>query len=168
VRLGLRVLSHEITTPRICDNRARSTRSEARSRRNADALPVRARRWSGLPLSAAVLARAGNLIVSEGKTVGFALIRRLTDQPSFAMTEFYVLPADRRLGIGRAVATQIFAAHPGLWRVAVLPTNSKGLVFWASVLPPNCDVAREPGPLGELTCFYFATQAIKAPPSAGC
>ena len=74
------------------------------------------------------------LIRSNGRPVGFALIRdpRSTDSALHQLAEFYIEPESRRLGIGRRAAAAIWQRFPGQWEVQVHARNSAAVQFWAS------------------------------------
>lgn len=77
------------------------------------------------------------LIRSEGRVVGFALIRDPTSTGSDAsqVAEFYIEPGSRRRGIGRAAAYAIWQLLPGPWELQVHAQNSAALEFWSSCVP---------------------------------
>jgi predicted acetyltransferase len=85
--------------------------------------------------------------------VGFALIRERTapEHPGIELAEFYVRPAYRRRGIGRAVLQQICRRHPGDWELQVHARNHDALRFWVTSIEvitgsnssaPRCERAR--------------------------
>src|SRR5207237_1087260 len=71
-------------------------------------------------------------LLHAGDRIGFALVR--LGQPN-EMAEFYVQPAHRRRGIGRAFARECFRRFPGRWRVHQMPRNSSGTAFWRATIP---------------------------------
>jgi predicted acetyltransferase len=74
------------------------------------------------------------LIAYGNQIVGFALVHRLTDKPSFELVEFYIAAEFRNRGFGREAAEALFKLHLGVWSVAVRRDNSAGQAFWSSVL----------------------------------
>lgn len=73
------------------------------------------------------------LFVVEGLVVGFALVREVEGRVR-EMAEFWVAPAHRRLGVGRAAALQLFRTHPGEWVVSSYPGSAAAEMFWRYVL----------------------------------
>jgi predicted acetyltransferase len=67
-----------------------------------------------------------------GELAGFTMTRALTDGTR-TVAEFFVVRRWRRRGIGRAVAHQVFARHPGPWEVAFDDANVAGNAFWPEV-----------------------------------
>jgi predicted acetyltransferase len=55
------------------------------------------------------------VIGAGSEIVGFALVREVGPVPQFEMAEFYVIPSRRRIGIGRAAASELLALHRGSW-----------------------------------------------------
>jgi predicted acetyltransferase len=68
------------------------------------------------------------LIRVDGNLAGFVLVSRCGD--SFDMTEFFVIRAYRRQGIGILAAHKIWTRFPGNWEVRVMEQNQAGLRFW--------------------------------------
>ena len=50
------------------------------------------------------------------------------------MHEFFVVRRHRRGGVGRALATDVWDAHPGEWLVRVLQANQPAIPFWRSAI----------------------------------
>lgn len=78
------------------------------------------------------------LIRVDGRLAGFALVSqhsRLTGPfEGHTIAEFFILRRYRRMGVGRAAATQIFDRFPGRWEVATIATNIPAQAFWRSVI----------------------------------
>jgi predicted acetyltransferase len=78
------------------------------------------------------------LIRVDGRLAGFALVmeHRLLDgeSPGHLIAEFFVMRAQRRRGIGTAVATQLFDRFPGPWWVSEHGGNAQALAFWRTVI----------------------------------
>jgi predicted acetyltransferase len=74
----------------------------------------------------------------DGKLAGFALVKRLPNQPDagnfWDMTEFFVLRRYRRSGAGTELAKAIWKLCPGAWTVRVRAENRNGLGFWESAI----------------------------------
>jgi predicted acetyltransferase len=69
-------------------------------------------------------------LVSGGIRVGFVLIREVEREGALEMSEFYIRPASRRAGLGRAALAQIWRRFPGRWRLQVHQRNEAGAAFW--------------------------------------
>ncbi len=80
------------------------------------------------------------LILHGNQIVGFALVHRVTDEPSFELVEFYIAAQFRNRGFGREAAEALFRFHLGMWSVAVRRDNSAGRAFWSSVLSNQSSV----------------------------
>jgi predicted acetyltransferase len=50
------------------------------------------------------------------------------------MTEFFILRAHCRQGIGASAAQQVWSRFPGPWTVRVMRTNTKALAFWQQAI----------------------------------
>jgi len=68
------------------------------------------------------------LFYCGGKLAGFALVRKETDY--YELSEFYVLPAFRRRGLGMACVTDIFRKHHGSWRIGFNKQNQASRQLW--------------------------------------
>ncbi|SPA02132.1 conserved hypothetical protein [Cupriavidus taiwanensis] len=90
--------------------------------------------YSYLPLYWEEAGRKPYLFFMEGRVAGFALIREVGGSVR-EMAEFWVAPAYRRAGIGRAAALELFRAHPGEWVVSSYPGNAAAEMFWREVIP---------------------------------
>ena len=78
------------------------------------------------------------LIMADGKLAGFALVRREADpennELNMDMSEFFVLRAFRRTGIGSQAALQIWNQFPERWHLKVLKTNKAAYPFWKKLI----------------------------------
>ncbi len=74
------------------------------------------------------------LIVHGDRFVGFALVHRVTNEPTFELVEFYVAAEFRRQGFGREAAEALFMLHLGTWSIAFRNDNPSGRAFWEPVL----------------------------------
>ncbi len=73
-------------------------------------------------------------IVLQGrKSIGFALVRKIDDEPTFELAEFYIAAAFRNRGFGRETAEMLFGRYRGAWCVAVRRDNPTGQAFWTAV-----------------------------------
>jgi predicted acetyltransferase len=75
------------------------------------------------------LAWAPHPHLGEDAPVGFALVSAV-GTPEQALSEFFVVPAARRTGIGRAFAAHVLAQHPAPWTVAFQDANTDAAAFW--------------------------------------
>jgi predicted acetyltransferase len=78
------------------------------------------------------LAWAPHPNTGEDAPVGFALVRGL-DADARAMQAFFVVPAARRDGIGRAFAHDVIGRHPGPWAIPFQHDNTAAVSFWRRV-----------------------------------
>ncbi|HJM88689.1 MAG TPA: GNAT family N-acetyltransferase [Dehalococcoidia bacterium] len=81
-------------------------------------------------------------IVADGTRAGFAVIRTIADWPNeerkiASIAEFYVLPGQRRRGIGHAAVEALLAEHrrrgTALVEAAILAPNEPARAFWAGL-----------------------------------
>ncbi len=83
-------------------------------------------------------ARLPFLIRQKSEIVGFAFVRNEMDpvngQPLSQIAEFFVLPGQRRTGIGQATAKKLWDMFPGIWTVDVLKNNTGAYAFWLRVV----------------------------------
>lgn len=77
--------------------------------------------------------RRAFLIKSDGRTAGFALVRKI-EEDSHQIAEFYVLPAFRNRKIGERAAIKVFQTLPGRWKVAQMKRNFAAQQFWLKVI----------------------------------
>ena len=76
------------------------------------------------------------IIKKDERYVGFVLVRFIESghRNYFSIAEFFIMKRYRRLGIGKAVAEQIFNLHKGQWEVHQRETNKPAQLFWRSVI----------------------------------
>jgi predicted acetyltransferase len=68
------------------------------------------------------------LLYSNAVLAGFALVRK--DKARWEMSEFYVKPEFRRLGVAEACAMAIFQRHPGTWSIGFNKHNLPSRALW--------------------------------------
>ena len=69
----------------------------------------------------------------QTQVAGFALVRQREDG-IFEMSEFYIHPEHRRIGIGAASARELFARFPGRWHLPEFKENTTAIAFWRRFL----------------------------------
>lgn len=72
---------------------------------------------------------SGYIFCQGTRPVGFAFVSGLETQP-LGISEFFVIRAVRRSGVGRLAARQLFAKHTGHWEVAFQEENPGAARFW--------------------------------------
>jgi len=72
------------------------------------------------------------LIEDGGPPLGFAFVSRLAEGP-LLMSEFFVVRAARRTGVGRAAALEVLGCHPGRWEIPFQEENPGAARFWRGV-----------------------------------
>ncbi|HUY09971.1 MAG TPA: GNAT family N-acetyltransferase [Candidatus Dormibacteraeota bacterium] len=77
--------------------------------------------------------READFIRHDGPLAGFIMTRLLSDGVR-EMSEFFVMRAHRRRGVGRRAAELVFRRHPGSWEVAVDDSNQDAATFWQVVV----------------------------------
>ena len=76
------------------------------------------------------------VIKNDDKYVGFVLVKLIesADRRYFSIAEFFIMKKYRRLGIGKAIAVQVFDLHKGQWEVFQKDSNKPAQVFWKAVI----------------------------------
>ncbi len=78
------------------------------------------------------------LLRVDGHPAGFALVTgrsRLTgDEGTRDVTEFFVMRAYRRRGVGKQAAFELFDRFPGRWEVRQRASNTAATAFWRRVI----------------------------------
>jgi predicted acetyltransferase len=92
--------------------------------------PTDAASYTYLPLYWSEAGRHAFWIVRAGVRCGFVLVREVERESILEMSDFYVRPACRRAGLGRAVLAELWRRLPGSWRLQVHPRNEAGAAFW--------------------------------------
>lgn len=72
------------------------------------------------------------LFYIENHLVGFSFIRdsKSTESECSQVAEFYIIPEERRQGIGKRAAIKIFDLFPGKWELQVHSKNKSATMFW--------------------------------------
>jgi len=104
------------------------------------------------------------LITADGQHIGFALVQAppspdVSPGRDHLLSEFFVLRAFRRRGLGRAAAVTVFDAFPGAWEVQQVPSNAPAIAFWRGVIH-----AYTRGRFTETAPDGFPTQFFTSPP----
>jgi predicted acetyltransferase len=81
---------------------------------------------------AGYLARRPHPNTGESAPVGFAIVDGLTGDKR-SITGFWVAPAARRDGVGRALAIDVLGRHPGPWSIGFQHDNTGAAIFWRAV-----------------------------------
>ena len=96
------------------------------------------------------------LILRDGAPVGFALVQRVSTALR-TVAEFYLAPAQRRRGVGRAAATLLFDRFGGEWQIAALQRHPVAVRFWRETVRRYTDGRhRETLAGGEVRQRFFA------------
>jgi predicted acetyltransferase len=105
-----------------------------------------ARHLDGLPRPdvAGYLAWRPHPNTGEAAPVGFAIIDGLLGAQR-TVVGFWVAPVVRRDGVGRLLAVDVLARHPGPWSIGFQHDNTAAGKFWRSV----ADAVAGPGQLSE-------------------
>lgn len=64
---------------------------------------------------------------------GFAFVRMLHEE-QYSMAEFFIMRRNRRHGIGKRAAAQIFDMFPGKWETTQHLENQAAQAFWRNVV----------------------------------
>jgi predicted acetyltransferase len=70
---------------------------------------------------------------------GFALVNtapspHIMPGADYRLSEFFVLRAFRRAGVGRRAAFALFDRFPGIWEIRELPRNGAAIAFWRATI----------------------------------
>lgn len=108
------------------------------------------------------------LVLVKGDTlVGFAVISKplpnLRNPVDYRLAEFYVVPTERRRGVGREAVELIFKRFAGRWEIVENSTNQSAISFWRSVVRKfSGGQYRERAESGEIK-QYFDSTSMRAP-----
>ncbi len=81
--------------------------------------------------------RRAFLIRPGDQVAGFALVNAWAPSGlpvERAMAEFFIVPGQRRSGIGTRAAVEIIAGLPGVWEIGMLAAHGAAQAFWTHVL----------------------------------
>jgi predicted acetyltransferase len=77
------------------------------------------------------------LIRVDGRLAGFSVVdarSRLTDEPLWDMSQFFVLRRHRAAGVGARAAMATFDMFRGRWEVREVARNTPAQAFWRKVI----------------------------------
>lgn len=76
------------------------------------------------------------IIMKDEKYIGFVLVKFIESAARnyFSIAEFFIMKKYRRVGIGKAAATQVFNLHKGQWEVFQKENNTPARLFWNRVI----------------------------------
>jgi len=86
--------------------------------------------------------RAAYLMLVDERPVGFALVAGLETGPR-SISEFFVVRALRRQGVGYDAAVELLRVHPGAWEVAFQEENPAAARFWRRIIAEVADTSYE-------------------------
>jgi len=88
------------------------------------------------------------LIRVDGKLAGLVFVKAESEvsgkRPLWDMTEFFVVRAYRRRGIGTQAAHEVWRRFPGPWQVRVMQSNASALDFWQRAISTFTGEAIQP------------------------
>lgn len=70
----------------------------------------------------------GFYLFIKDKPAGFVIVGTVDGRSDIA--EFYILPCYRKLGLGKALAFEIFDRFPGPWQVRQIEGAKEAKIFW--------------------------------------
>ncbi|HSX27021.1 MAG TPA: hypothetical protein VLE89_08480 [Chlamydiales bacterium] len=70
----------------------------------------------------------GFYLFIKDKPAGFVIVGTVDGRSD--ITEFYILPCYRKLGLGKALAFEIFDRFPGPWQVRQIEGAKDAKIFW--------------------------------------
>ncbi|MGN6150134.1 MAG: GNAT family N-acetyltransferase [Rhizomicrobium sp.] len=71
--------------------------------------------------------------MSNGKRIGFALVRFAPEHNAMQMAEFFILPAHRKDGNGARFANGLLKRFSGPWKIRQIAANTGATAFWRKV-----------------------------------
>lgn len=74
------------------------------------------------------------VILEHGARVGFALVTRSPGSTRHRLSEFFIVSAARRRGIGNVAATLLLSRFAGEWEIVEDEHNRAALAFWRRVI----------------------------------
>ncbi|MFG1952834.1 GNAT family N-acetyltransferase [Micromonospora sp. NPDC048830] len=84
----------------------------------------------------------GYIFYQDTSPVGFAFVSGLRAGP-LHISEFFVVRAARRSGVGSHAARQLFARHKGQWEVAFQEENPGAARFWRRLAAEVCPAGHQ-------------------------
>ncbi len=107
------------------------------------------------------------LIRADGQLAGFAILTRGSflahDLAINDLTQFFIVRAWRKRGVGASAAQQLFARHAGPWEVRVIDANTIARAFWRETITRytqgNFAETRTDSPRHKGPVFTFTTRA---------
>lgn len=76
-------------------------------------------------------------IEADGNLAGFVMVSDHAykgTETDFNLSEFFVMYAYRRSGVGKEVFFKILEMHKGRWQLAYIPKNTGSALFWHKVV----------------------------------
>ena len=72
--------------------------------------------------------------------VGFVLVRTVFEEPEccYQLSDFYILPALRRQGLGETAVSLLWGMYPGRWELQLLAQNVVAKNFWSRCVGELC------------------------------
>jgi predicted acetyltransferase len=123
--------------------------------------------YPDLPLYWSEPGRHPFLIQFDGNWAGFVLVKTgpdpSTGQPTSDITEFFILRAYRRLGLGTQVAHEVWRRIPGPWTVRVMQSNHAALPFWQRAIAAFTGFQVEPSKVERNGQSMFHFSFVSAP-----
>lgn len=79
------------------------------------------------------------LIINDNKYIGFVLINKEfmvlnNEENNFNLSEFFILNAYKRKGIGKKIAFEIFDKYKGNFEIKPVPRSNTAKQFWENVI----------------------------------
>ena len=79
--------------------------------------------------------------INDGsQVVGFVLVRTVFEEPEccYQLSDFYILPALRRQGLGKIAVSLLWGMYPGRWELQLLARNVVAKDFWSRCVSEIC------------------------------
>jgi len=104
------------------------------------------------------------VLLAGSVPVGFAFIGQapfpfMSEDVQFRLSEFFVLRAYRRAGIGRRAGVAALSRFSGSFELTVLDANAPALAFWRAVLPQAVAAPVRETTAPDLVRFTFTSAA---------
>jgi predicted acetyltransferase len=75
-----------------------------------------------------------HFIKSHEKLLGFVIVKKTDNKPSFEIEQFFVLNKYNGKGVGKQAAFKIFDQYRGDWKVTQIEKNYSAQAFWRNVI----------------------------------